>query len=33
MDKKRIKREVFLAEDEDIIIVKKKSKSSILKKL
>jgi hypothetical protein len=31
MDKKRIKKEVFLAEDEEIIIVKKKTKSSILK--
>jgi hypothetical protein len=32
MDNKRIKREVYLAEDEEIIIVKKK-KSSTLEKM
>jgi hypothetical protein len=33
MDNKLIKREVYLAEDEDIIIVKKKTKRSVLKKM
>ncbi len=32
MEKKRVKREVYLADDEDIIIVKK-SKPSLLKKM
>jgi len=33
MDNKKIKREVYLAEDEDIIIVKKQTKRSFLKKM
>jgi hypothetical protein len=32
MEKKRIKKEVFIAEDEEILIIKK-SKSSVLKKM
>jgi hypothetical protein len=32
MEKKRIKKEVFIAEDEEIVIIKK-SKSSVLKKM